>query len=114
MQGEAEHCTWGSIEERSVGVADRALPDQLIDLLPANPFLDFTGARPTSTIGVVIFAAFLGLRILQLHGKNQKMQRLVKKGIDAIYSLIMGDRTNRFTVNTLWNFGDYCKDCRDI
>ena len=90
VQGEAELARGASIEERSAGIADRTLPDQLIDLLPANPFLDFTGARPTSTIGVVIFAAFLGFAYLTLTRKDEKNAAIVKKGIDAIYSLIMG------------------------
>ncbi|NYF25940.1 hypothetical protein HDC33_002796 [Sporosarcina sp. JAI121] len=90
VQGEAEVARGASIEERSAEVADRALPDQLIDLLPANPFLDLTGGRPTSTIGVVIFAAFLGFAYLTLTRKDEKNAATVKKGIDAVYSLIMG------------------------
>ena len=90
VQGEAEIARGASIEERSAGIADRTLPDQLIDLLPANPFLDFTGARPTSTIGVVIFAAFLGFAYLTLTRRDEKNAATVKKGIDAVYSLIMG------------------------
>jgi len=90
VQGEAELARGASIEERSAGIADRTLPNQLIDLLPANPFLDLTGARPTSTIGVVIFAAFLGFAYLTLTRKDEKNAATVKKGIDAIYSLIMG------------------------
>ena len=62
----------------------------LLDLLPANPFLDFTGARPTSTIGVVIFAAFLGFAYLAVSRREPENAAIVKKGIDAIYSLIMG------------------------
>ena len=34
----------------------RILPQQILELLPSNPFLDFTGQRTTSTIAVVIFA----------------------------------------------------------
>jgi len=90
VQGEAELARGASIEERSAGIADRTLPDQLIDLLPGNPFLDLTGARPTSTIGVVIFAAFLGFAYLTLTRKDEKNAATVKKGIEAIYSLIMG------------------------
>ncbi len=90
VQGEAEVARGVSIEERSTGVADRALPTQLIDLLPANPFLDFTGARPTSTIGVVIFAAFLGFAYLAITRRDEENAATVKKGIDAIYALIMG------------------------
>lgn len=90
VQGEAESARGVSIEERSAGVADRTLPDQILDLLPANPFLDFTGARPTSTIGVVIFAAFLGFAYLALVRRDEENAKLVKKGIDALYSLVMG------------------------
>lgn len=90
VSGEAEVARGASIEERSVGVADKALPDQLLELLPANPFLDFTGARPTSTIGVVIFAAFLGFAYLAIVRREPENAALVKKGIDAIYSLVMG------------------------
>ncbi|WP_329958851.1 L-cystine transporter [Sporosarcina sp. G11-34] len=90
VQGEAETARGASMEERSLDVVDKALPDQLIDLLPGNPFLDFTGARPTSTIGVVIFAAFLGFAYLTLTRKDEKNAAVVKKGIDAVYSLIMG------------------------
>lgn len=90
VQGEAEATRGASMEERSAGISEKALPDQLIDLLPANPFLDFTGARPTSTIGVVIFAAFLGFAYLAITRKDEENAATVKKGIDAIYALIMG------------------------
>ncbi|QUW23740.1 L-cystine transporter [Sporosarcina sp. Marseille-Q4063] len=90
IQGEAELSRGVSIEERAEGVADRALPEQILELLPANPFLDFTGARPTSTIGVVIFAAFLGFAYLAVSRREPENAATVKKGIDAIYSLIMG------------------------
>ena len=90
VQGEAEVARGADIEERSTEMADKALPDQLIELLPANPFLDFTGARPTSTIGVVIFAAFLGFAYLAIVRREPENAATVKKGIDAIYSLVMG------------------------
>ncbi len=90
VQGEAEAARGVSIEERSADMSGKALPDQILELLPANPFLDFTGARPTSTIGVVIFAAFLGFAYLALTRRDEENANLVKKGIDALYSLIMG------------------------
>ena len=83
VQGEAEAARGVSLEERSADMAGKALPDQILDLLPANPFLDFTGARPTSTIGVVIFAAFLGFAYLALTRRDEENANLVKKGIDA-------------------------------
>ncbi|WP_313891897.1 L-cystine transporter [Psychrobacillus sp.] len=89
IQGDAESARAEYIEGRSAEVADKALPQQILDLLPANPFLDFTGARSTSTIGVVIFAAFLGFGYLAVARKDQENAATIKRGIDAIYALIM-------------------------
>lgn len=89
VQGDAEISRGVSLEETAAGVSDKVLPEQLLDLLPANPFLDFTGARPTSTIGVVIFAAFLGFAFLTIRRKEPEQAAVVQKGIDAVYSLVM-------------------------
>lgn len=89
IQGDAETERAEYYEGRSAEVADKALPDQILELLPANPFLDFTGARPTSTIGVVIFAAFLGFAYLGIARKEKETAATIKTGIDAIYALIM-------------------------
>lgn len=61
----------------------------MIELLPSNPFLDFTGARPTSTIAVVIFAAFLGVAFLGVKRKQPEQAETFKKMVDAVYSIIM-------------------------
>ena len=88
MQGDAEMARGESIVEKSVEVT--TLPDQILSMFPANPFADLTGSRSTSTIGVVIFAAFLGFAYLSLRRKEDVTADNVKKGIDAIYGLIMG------------------------
>jgi uncharacterized protein len=89
VQGTAEMERGAALEERSAEVADKTLPQQITELIPANPFLDLTGARPTSTIGVVIFAAFLGVAYLGIGRKDPENAAMVKKGIDAIYALVM-------------------------
>lgn len=87
MQGDAEVARGESLIEKSAEVT--TLPDQILTMLPANPFSDLTGARPTSTIGVVIFVAFLGVAYLNLRHKEEEIATTVKKGIDAIYGLVM-------------------------
>ena len=89
IQGEAEQARGESIVEKS-GTVPATLPEQLLELFPANPFLDLTGARSSSTIAVVIFAAFLGFAYLQIVRKDSDTAATIKKGIDAIYSLIIG------------------------
>lgn len=88
MQGEAELARGESLVERSAEIV--TLPNQILSMFPANPFADLTGSRATSTIGVVIFAAFLGFSYLTLRRKEEETADNVKKGIDAIYGLIMG------------------------
>lgn len=88
VQGEAEKERGISLEEKTAEV--KTLPEQIIELIPANPFLDLTGARSTSTIAVVIFAAFLGFSYLRILRKEEDKAKIIQKGIDAIYSLVMG------------------------
>ncbi|ATP41866.1 L-cystine transporter [Solibacillus sp. R5-41] len=88
IQGEEEIARGESMVERSADVA--TLPDQILTMFPANPFADLTGSRATSTIGVVIFAAFLGFSYLTLRRKEEETATNVKKGVDALYGLIMG------------------------
>ena len=88
MQGENEVARGDEIVEKSATVT--TLPEQILEMFPANPFSDLTGARATSTIGVVIFAAFLGFSYLTLRRKEEETAVNVKKGIDALYGLIMG------------------------
>ena len=58
--GDVENSRGQEIQQTSDDMEANNLPSQIIELLPANPFLDFTGARGTSTIAVVIFAGFVG------------------------------------------------------
>lgn len=89
VQGDAEQARGEEIVQKSNDIGDKTMPQQILDLLPANPFLDLTGARSSSTIAVVIFAAFLGLGYLAVKRKDEKTAALIKTGIDAIYALIM-------------------------
>ncbi|WP_198769279.1 L-cystine transporter [Fictibacillus halophilus] len=88
-QGDAETARGEEMEGTFAEVKDLTLPQQVLSLLPANPFLDFTGARPTSTIAVVIFAAFLGVAYLGVKRKQEEQAELFAKIVDAFYAVIM-------------------------
>ncbi len=57
--GSAEHSRGSEITKEAKNLTAHTLPQQILELLPSNPFLDFTGERTTSTIAVVIFASLL-------------------------------------------------------
>lgn len=88
-QGQAETMRGAELEQKSQDMEAKTLPRQIVELLPGNPFLDFTGARPTSTIAVVIFAAFLGIAYLGVNRKQPEQAELFKKMVDAVYAIIM-------------------------
>lgn len=89
VAGEAENARNAALEERAATVESLTVPQQILSMFPANPFQDLTGARATSTIGVVIFAAFIGIAYLGVKRKEPDHAELFAKIIDAIYAIVM-------------------------
>lgn len=89
-QGETELARGAQMEQTYEEIKDRTLPDYILDLLPSNAFLDFTGQRATSTIGIVIFATFLGFSYLSVRRRKPDIAGTIDRGIQALYELVMG------------------------
>lgn len=87
--GEAEQARGQEIEQKYTEIEGQTFPQKIVALIPANPFLDFTGQRGTSTIAVVIFAAFVGMAYLGVKRKEPEQADFFKKIIDALYSIVM-------------------------
>lgn len=87
--GNAEQARGSEIAKQAKDLTAHTLPQQILELLPKNPFLDFTGQRATSTIAVVIFASFIRFAYLRVARKQPDHGELLKRAIDAIYSLVM-------------------------
>ena len=87
--GDAEQARGQEITAKSEEMGDKSLPQQILEFIPANPFLDLTGARPSSTIAVVIFAVFVGFAYLGLVRKDEEHATYIKKAVDTIYALVM-------------------------
>lgn len=88
-QGSTELSRGQELQQKSEDMTAKTLPQQIVELLPGNPFLDFTGARPTSTIGIVIFAAFLGIAFLGVKRKQPEHAATFSGIVDAVYAIIM-------------------------
>ncbi|MED3942017.1 L-cystine transporter [Priestia megaterium] len=88
-KGEAELQRGEDLENNLSSLEAKTIPQQVVELLPANPFLDLTGARSTSTIGVVIFAAFVGIAYLGVKRKKAEEAALFSKIIDTLYAIVM-------------------------
>jgi len=87
--GDAETLRGQELEATLGEVESTTIPQKILGFLPANPFLDLTGARSTSTIAVVIFAAFIGVAFLGIKRKNQEQAEFFRKMVDAVHSIVM-------------------------
>ncbi|SQC68291.1 Transporter of cystine tcyP [Listeria fleischmannii subsp. fleischmannii] len=88
-QGSVEIARSKELQDRFAEIGDLTLPQKILELLPANPFLDMTGARSTSTIAVVIFAAFIGIAYLGVKRKQPKEAEIFSRGVDAIFAIVL-------------------------
>ncbi|AZB44189.1 L-cystine transporter [Bacillus sp. FJAT-42376] len=88
-QGTAEKERAAQLEKKFSAIEGQTFPQKVVELLPANPFLDLTGNRPTSTIAVVIFAAFIGIAFLGVKRKQPEQAELFSKIVDAFYAVVM-------------------------
>ncbi|WP_338752844.1 L-cystine transporter [Bacillus sp. FJAT-52991] len=87
--GEAEQARGQEIEQKYTEIEGQTFPQKIVEFLPANPFLDLTGQRETSTIAVVIFAGFIGMAYLGVKRKEPEQADFFKKIVDALYSIVM-------------------------
>ncbi|OXY82306.1 L-cystine transporter [Oceanimonas doudoroffii] len=89
VQGARELARAEQLEATVASVANLSMPQLLVSFIPRNPFADMTGASPTSIIGVVVFAVFLGLAVLTLLKDEPELGQRVVGGIEALQALIM-------------------------
>ncbi|EOL46032.1 sodium/dicarboxylate symporter family protein [Enterococcus phoeniculicola] len=88
-EGSAETARIAELATRQETVENLSIPQQILSFIPRNVFADFAGTRATSTIGVVIFAAFVGVAYLGIKRKTPKEAEFFANLIDSLYKLTM-------------------------
>lgn len=66
-----------------------SLPALITSLIPTNLFLDLTGARSVSVIGIVIFTLLAGIALLKVKKEAPEQGERIGAGIDAIQFWVM-------------------------
>jgi L-cystine uptake protein TcyP (sodium:dicarboxylate symporter family) len=89
VQGARELERGTAMEAQVAEAAKLTIPALLQSFVPSNIFADLAGTRSTSVIGVVIFAALLGLAALSLRRENPELGERVLRGIETFQQLIM-------------------------
>ncbi|WGE49395.1 L-cystine transporter [Actinobacillus equuli] len=96
VAGERELAAQGKVAGRAEQVSNLSVPAMLVSFIPKNPFLELTGANPTSIISTVIFSAFLGVAALSLAKEDAALGERIATGVDTLNKLIM--RLVRFVI----------------
>ena len=68
--------------------ASQTISQKVVSIIPQNPFLDFTGARDTSTIAVVIFCIIFGIAILGIKKKKPESAKLLIDITNALNDVV--------------------------
>jgi L-cystine uptake protein TcyP (sodium:dicarboxylate symporter family) len=66
-----------------------SLPNTILSFIPANPFLDMTGARKTSTIAVVLFSIFIGISAMGIAGKKPDVFNSFSHFVHVAHVIVM-------------------------
>ncbi|HHQ4887172.1 TPA: L-cystine transporter [Aeromonas veronii] len=81
-RGAALQTTLGSVESMSFA-------KMMLEFIPANPFLDMTGGRKTSTIAVVIFSIFIGLSATGIARKKPEIFASFSHFVAVAHAIVM-------------------------
>lgn len=88
-EGAAETARISELATRQESIQGLTIPQQILSFIPKNVFADLAGTRATSTIGVVIFAAFVGIAYLGVKRKAPKEAEFFANLIDSLYKIVM-------------------------
>ncbi len=64
-------------------------PAMILSFIPANPFLDMTGARKTSTIAVVLFSIFIGIAATGIAARKPDVFASFKHFVKVAHVIVM-------------------------
>lgn len=89
QMGAQENARGVVLQEKLQSVENMTFSRKIVNLIPTNIFQDFSGSRDSSTIGVVIFTAFLGIAALGIHKKKPAQFEFFEKLTDSLHDVIM-------------------------
>jgi L-cystine uptake protein TcyP (sodium:dicarboxylate symporter family) len=77
------------LEGKLAAAQEISLPGMILSFIPANPFLDLTGARKTSTIAVVLFSVFIGVSATGIAGKKPEVFESFSHFVHVAHVIVM-------------------------
>lgn len=92
----ANEITVGALEHKGMDKivtraeeTDLSIQQQLLNVIPTNPFASMTGAGSNSTLAVVLFSALLGAAVLAMRKEEKELADRFQSGLKVIYAAVM-------------------------
>jgi len=87
--GESELKASESLETRLKDFQAKPIQEQLVEIIPTNPFYSMTGQGSSATLSVVFFAAFIAIATIGIRKKNPEAAQNFTKFIQSIHAVVM-------------------------
>lgn len=87
--GENEQKAAENIETKLNGFKEKPIQQQIVEVIPTNPFYAMTGQGSSSTLSVVVFAAFLGLAAIGIRKSHPESAEKFAKFIKVSHDIVM-------------------------
>ncbi|WP_414045056.1 L-cystine transporter [Macrococcus equi] len=87
--GQDQKMRGSEIEDKFDTMEQKTTPQRIVNFIPSNVFMDMTGARPTSTIAVVIFSFLVGIAVLGVRRKQPEQAAMFTSMVDAVFAVVM-------------------------
>lgn len=89
QSGENEQKAAEKLETNLETFQSKPVQEQLVEIIPINPFYSMTGQGSSATLSVVVFAAFLGIATLGIRRSKPESAQLFANIIQSLHDVVM-------------------------
>lgn len=87
--GDTEAKTGVALEEKLDNLQQKTVQEQIINIIPTNPFYSLTGQGDSATLSVVFFAGFIGIATLGIKRKRPQSAEIFIGFLNALHDVVM-------------------------
>lgn len=89
QSGEAEQQAGAGLETRLEDFQSKPIQEQIVEIIPTNPFYSMTGQGSSSTLSVVVFAVFIAIATIGIRNTKPESAENFAKMIQALHDVVM-------------------------
>ena len=87
--GEAQVKQGQTLDQSLVEFKATSVQEQIVEIIPTNPFYSLTGQGSSATLSVVVFAGFLGIAVSAIKKKKPESAETFTKFLNALNDVVM-------------------------